>query len=103
MSVQQVNSALEMFIAEADPKAIVLKGRWGTGKTYMWNMLLKQKKESIFRRKYAYVSLSGVSGLADFKSAIFENIVSNENADVIGDFKSLLATLPVSGRLWIER
>ncbi|WP_223436962.1 MULTISPECIES: P-loop NTPase fold protein [unclassified Pseudomonas] len=93
MSVQQVRSALEMFVSEPNSRAVVLKGEWGTGKTYLWNMLLKQKKESISRKKYAYVSLFGLSNLADLKRAIFENVVSSENADVNGDFKSLIGNL----------
>lgn len=59
MSVQQVSSALERFISEQEAKAIVLKGDWGTGKTYLWDSVLKQKKEKISRRKYSYVSLLG--------------------------------------------
>ncbi|MBA4053559.1 MAG: hypothetical protein C0490_02500 [Marivirga sp.] len=98
MSVQQVRSALEMFISEPNSKAVVLKGEWGTGKTYLWNMLLKQKKESISRKKYAYVSLFGLSNLVDLKRAIFENVVSSENADVNGDLKSLIGNLAGVGQ-----
>ena len=98
MSVQQVKSALEMFISEPNSRAVVLKGEWGTGKTYLWNMLLKQKKESISRNKYAYVSLFGLSNLVDLKRAIFENIVSSENADTNGDFKSLIGNLAGVGQ-----
>lgn len=68
----------------------MLKGDWGTGKTYLWSSVLKQKKEKISRRKYSYVSLFGVSNLADLKRGVFENVVSSETADVGGDFKSLM-------------
>ncbi|HBO2702605.1 TPA: hypothetical protein L5618_003727 [Pseudomonas aeruginosa] len=90
MSVEQVRSALEKFISGQEAKAIVLKGDWGTGKTYLWDSMLKQKKEKISRRKYSYVSLFGLSNLSDLKRGIFENVVSSETADVSGDFRSLM-------------
>lgn len=90
MSVEQVRSALEKFISGQEAKAIVLKGDWGTGKTYLWDSVLKQKKEKISRRKYSYVSLFGLSNLSDLKRGIFENVVSSDSADISGDFKSLM-------------
>ncbi|MGI1145171.1 P-loop NTPase fold protein [Pseudomonas aeruginosa] len=98
MSVQQVSSALERFISEQEAKAIVLKGDWGTGKTYLWDSVLKQKKEKISRRKYSYVSLFGLSNLSDLKRGIFENVVSSETADVSGDFRSLMENVAGVGQ-----
>ncbi|TEP58409.1 hypothetical protein IPC72_22225 [Pseudomonas aeruginosa] len=98
MSVQQVSSALERFISEQEAKAIVLKGDWGTGKTYLWDSVLKQKKEKISRRKYSYVSLFGLSNLSDLKRGIFGNVVSSETADVSGDFRSLMENVAGVGQ-----
>ncbi len=64
--------------------AIAITGSWGVGKTYFWNSFLEKRrceerinqKETIFNRKYAYVSLFGVENLSDLKTQIYSNIES---------------------------
>ena len=62
--------------------AIAIVGSWGVGKTYFWNMFLElqlsaeriNKKDNVFNRKYAYVSLFGLESLSDLKTQIYSNI-----------------------------
>ncbi len=64
--------------------AIAITGPWGVGKTFFWkNFLDKQlsderiyKKDNIFNRKYAYVSLFGLESLSDLKTQIYSSIES---------------------------
>ncbi|EMA4650103.1 KAP family P-loop domain protein [Acinetobacter baumannii] len=63
---------------------IAITGSWGIGKTFFWrNFLDKQlsdervyKKDNVFNRKYAYVSLFGLESLSDLKTQIYSNIES---------------------------
>jgi len=59
-----------------DHKVIVLKGKWGTGKTRLWrdvnSELYQDNKESI------YVSLFGVKTVNELKLRIFKNVCSTE-------------------------
>jgi hypothetical protein len=80
MSIVQVEKALTDFAVHKTGSAIVLKGEWGTGKTHLWNKVIKNHRESFFRKTYSYVSLFGLSSLPDLKRSIFENSVPTEKA-----------------------
>lgn len=64
--------------------AIAITGPWGVGKTFFWkNFLEKQlseeriyKKDNLFNRKYAYVSLFGLESLSDLKTQIYSSVES---------------------------
>lgn len=73
MSIAQVEKALTDFAVHNKATAIVLKGEWGTGKTYIWDKVIKEHKENFCRSNYSYVSLFGLNSLADLKRSIFEN------------------------------
>lgn len=81
MSLSSVRLALESFATATENRAIVLKGPWGTGKTYLWKTVVRQKKEKFHLPKYCYVSLFGINSLAELKREIFENSVAKVAAD----------------------
>ena len=64
--------------------AIAITGAWGVGKTFFWKTFLDNqlsderifKKDNVFNRKYAYVSLFGLESLSDLKTQIYSSIES---------------------------
>nr|WP_151862544.1 hypothetical protein [Acinetobacter ursingii] len=64
--------------------AIAITGSWGVGKTFFWKKFLDKqlsderifKKDNVFNRKYAYVSLFGLESLSDVKTHIYSSIES---------------------------
>lgn len=66
-----IDAVLSDFAVSDIPGAIVLQGRWGVGKTYLWRykvlpvVFSKQSKTS-----YSYVSLFGISSLAELKASL---------------------------------
>ncbi|ENW97809.1 P-loop NTPase fold protein [Acinetobacter sp. NIPH 298] len=64
--------------------AIAITGAWGVGKTFFWKSFLDKqlsdervyKKDNVFNRKYAYVSLFGLESLSDLKTHIYSSIES---------------------------
>lgn len=54
-------------------KVLALKGRWGIGKTYLWNQLVEEWKADASSNMdgYAYVSLFGCKSLNELKSLLF--------------------------------
>lgn len=64
------------LLKNQDHNVIVLKGKWGTGKTRLWrdvnSELYQDNKESI------YVSLFGVKTVNELKLRIFKNVCSTE-------------------------
>ena len=55
--------------------AIMLNGKWGSGKTYFWNNNLRDKIEKISNgeKKYKtiYISLYGVNSLEEISKKLF--------------------------------
>ncbi|RMN13425.1 hypothetical protein [Pseudomonas syringae group genomosp. 3] len=89
MSVVQVEKALHHFATTKDGRAIVMKGDWGTGKTYIWGRVIKNHRKDFSRSNYSYVSLFGLSSLSDVKRSIVTNSVSRDKAGDILTYESI--------------
>ncbi len=75
MSTAQVKLALRSLITGSVPTVVVLKGKWGRGKTYLWRDTLQKFAPTAAERwqRYSYVSLFGVDSLAEFRDAVLAN------------------------------
>lgn len=73
MSVEITKDVVERFLAQSRNEVLAIKGAWGVGKTYAWHQLVTKYKNKIQPRTYSYVSLFGVSSLADLRMAILAN------------------------------
>lgn len=107
MSVIQVENALHDFAVKQMGSAIVLKGEWGTGKTYLWNSVITKHRSSFARNNYSYVSLFGINSLADLKRSIFENSIPSKKAGDVTTKDSVIANLKKldfsDGAGWLKR
>lgn len=81
--VQQVISD---FLQRKDAEVLLITGHWGTGKTYSWNLLVKEASQSerLSRQQYSYVSLFGISDLQQLKDAIFEGTIDPKDQNGTG-------------------
>lgn len=79
MTLTVVKSEVKRFLRSEEAEVLVLKGAWGTGKTFMWKQLVLDfvSRESLPTRRYSYVSLFGVNSLQDFKFLLFQQSVPN--------------------------
>ena len=84
MSIELVENEIRRFLSTKESEVISISGHWGVGKTFAWNLYLKdaQTKDKIALQKYSYVSLFGVNSLDEFKYAVFENSVSSSDIGV---------------------
>ena len=91
MSLEIVKKVTEDFLKRNLPEVIAIKGKWGTGKTYTWNEIIKKAKNNnkLALDKYAYVSLFGINSLEALKIAIFEQTVDRELIDEGVSLKTL--------------
>jgi hypothetical protein len=78
MSATLVEKEIERFLASPEPEVLCLRGKWGVGKTYSWEQILRRARDkgAIALNSYAYVSLFGRDSLAQLRYAIFENGMS---------------------------
>ena len=75
MSTAQVKLALRSVITAPVPTVVVLKGKWGRGKTYLWRDTLHRAAPQAPDRwvRYSYVSLFGVESLSELRDAVLAN------------------------------
>lgn len=76
MSRFLVSKEIERFFSNTLPEVLSISGRWGVGKTYLWNEELKRSKNGTDRSRYAYVSLFGLRELRELKMAIVQSTVT---------------------------
>ncbi|WP_210712576.1 P-loop NTPase fold protein [Pseudomonas sp. MWU349] len=93
MSIIQVEKALHDFSVKKMGSAIVLKGEWGTGKTFLWNSVIEKYRADFAHANYSYVSLFGINSLADLKRSIFENTVPSKKAGDVTSKDSVVENL----------
>lgn len=77
MTTALARTTLTRFLTDRAPTAIALTGPWGSGKTWLWNDVVRRvagEEKPPFTR-YAYVSLFGLNSMTELKAAIFENAV----------------------------
>lgn len=67
MSTVTVRSVVERFLKEPFPSVLVIRGKWGVGKTYFWRSCVDAFKSESSRRQYSYVSLFGLSSIRDLQ------------------------------------
>lgn len=72
-----VKAEIERFLASDKPEVLCIRGKWGVGKTYTWETILKecQVAKKVALSSYSYVSLFGLDSLERFKSSVFENVI----------------------------
>jgi len=81
MALSEVRPVVEDFVCDDSNELLLLKGKWGVGKTYFWHDLIEELSdaEKIGSEQYAYVSLFGVNNLDELKNAIFAERVRAED------------------------
>jgi len=88
---KQVASALSRALENDDIKVVMFSGKWGTGKTHLWDLLaqalLQKHKEEKFK-SYSYISVFGLEGLEKVKRAIASDwIFSSTTKEKDGGFE----------------
>lgn len=71
MTLETARRVLTAFFTTDKPEVLALKGAWGVGKTFTWQQVVRDNKNRVALENYCYVSLFGVSSVAEIKTAIF--------------------------------
>lgn len=70
MSIEKVSTEVKRFLADSEPEVLAIKGKWGVGKTYQWNELVKESRNKKSLKLYSYVSLFGINSLEKLETEI---------------------------------
>lgn len=72
-SVEQVKLVLCALLDAPDVKVFALRGKWGTGKTHLWNSVSKAREFAGKPTNSVYVSLFGIKSINELKLRIVQN------------------------------
>lgn len=80
MTLALVRNELDRFLRSPDAEVLALRGKWGVGKTYSWNQILEDanRRDAISRKRYAYLSLFGISSLDELRFSLFEQSIGRQ-------------------------
>lgn len=76
MTLEIIQNRLDKLLATQTPKVAMLTGDWGSGKTFQWHQALERAVKKGTRPRYAYVSLFGLTSLAELRKRITEEVIS---------------------------
>lgn len=77
--LEQITAVVENFISDTRSDLLVIRGRWGVGKTFFWQRLIEEarRRKCVGRKYYSYVSLFGVNSLDELKDTILISSVES--------------------------
>lgn len=75
MNIEELDIEIARFLVTDTPEVLVISGKWGVGKTFVWDRNLKSAAGSnkVVFKQYAYLSLFGLGNLNELKSAVWKN------------------------------
>ncbi len=79
MSLKSTKDQLIQLLADEDNKVIALSGKWGTGKSFMWDQV-KKISENKKVKDALYASLFGVSSVDQIKLKLIQSSVKSADA-----------------------
>lgn len=71
--VENFEENVVSFLKHDEKKVLVIKGKWGVGKTFKWNEIVENHYDSLDFSNYSYISLFGLDGLKELQSRVFYN------------------------------
>lgn len=74
MSLKSTKEQLKRLLTEKDNKVIALSGKWGTGKSYMWQQVKNSSADETVKGAL-YASLFGLSGIEQVKTKLIQSMV----------------------------
>jgi hypothetical protein len=74
MSLKSTKAQLVQLLSDADNKVIALSGKWGTGKSHMWEEVKTSAKHETIRSAI-YASLFGLSSIDQVKLRLLQNAI----------------------------
>jgi hypothetical protein len=95
MTASLVRQAIRAFLETPVPQVLCIRGKWGVGKTFVWNDAFEEAKAegAVALPYYCYVSLFGLQSIDEVQQTIFENRVPTAKLGVEPSFESLKANV----------
>ena len=82
MTIATVQAVSTEFLDNPKPEVLVIKGEWGSGKTYAWRKIVESNTAPKGLKKYSYLSLFGFSSVSELPLSVFSK---TQNFDAINE------------------
>lgn len=79
MTIAQTKEQLLHVLGDTDNKVIALTGKWGTGKTYLWDDIKDDSGDACVQ-KALYASLFGLSSIDQVKRKLIETAITGSES-----------------------
>lgn len=91
MSIEKTRAQLIELLADADNKVIALSGRWGTGKTHLWEDIRDHSEDDKVKNSL-YASLFGLSTVDQIKRKLLEGAIpgAEEHGGTVDAVKNMV-------------
>lgn len=76
MTIEIIEERLDALLSMDQAKVLLLTGGWGAGKTYQWKQAIQRAAVVGNQPRYAYVSLFGLTSLAEVRKRVAEEAVA---------------------------
>lgn len=76
MTIEIIEERLDALLSMDQAKVLLLTGGWGAGKTYQWKQAIQRAAAVGNQPRYAYVSLFGLTSLAEVRKRVAEEAVA---------------------------
>lgn len=95
MSAALARREIHRFLRHPDPQILAITGRWGVGKTYVWNEELQKFRGdgSLVRKRYSYISAFGANSLKELRESAFQSAIRLDGVDIQPSVESLRENL----------
>lgn len=74
MSIELTKKQLQKLLLDQDNRVIALSGKWGTGKSFMWETVKSDSSDKVVKDAI-YVSLFGVSSIEQLKAKLIQSAI----------------------------
>lgn len=89
--IDNVTASLDAFLDNPSQHVLLIRGAWGTGKTFLWNRYAESRK-NIAQKRIRYVSAFGVQSILELKQKI---AYSKQLENVIGKVPDVSVGVPI--------
>ncbi|MDT0354142.1 hypothetical protein RJO15_00015 [Herbaspirillum huttiense F1] len=76
MSMDKAKKRMSMLLSDESLKVVALSGKWGTGKSEMWDQIRKSSNSSSTLKRALYVSIFGIASIRELKLKLAEAAIS---------------------------
>lgn len=89
MTLASIRTVAKDFLESKENVVLAIKGHWGVGKTYTWSKIVEENREKMSPASYCYVSLFGMSSIAEIRTEIVAKTIPTKLIGKESDFETI--------------